>query len=1069
MLQAGMLHGALVTTVEGLPGNPHPLQARLAQCHGVQCGYDAPGVVMSMFSLLLGDQPPSMEDIKQGLAGNLSRCTGYRAWLTAFAPFTKDSAVEKKNFEKSLPKELMIDNVSIPSEWGLALVPGDGAVTVKGAGLVVEESCTLTNLLTSLKEMERTQGGLVDALASAVESIKSLQYRNVTCWGEARKLPELRVLEDAVGKDGQLVNPGGGVWWGRVANRRGNARSEVCAVLTFASGGSHTIVLWPADQEGGVEKITGSLLLRKQNGEVEGQGITGSLARGLVGRLVASTRKEEREEMRVDEEEGQVATQISEFPNQATEGISPLGLSVPHTGALLCAKGEAQFIDDIPSVGKELFMAFVLSDCASGILIDGVDASSALSIPNVTHCLTSANVPVGKNRFAGSMDALEDVIFVEDEVQHHGQAVAAVLAEDRETARKAASRVKVSYQEQQALVTIEQAATGEAFNPRPTILPFSVGDVDEALAVAKDVVEGEFKTPRQEHFYEETMCCLAVPEENNQMKLFCPAPSPLMLQYCVANLLEVPLSRVTVVTRRIGCNFGAKQVYSLSLAMAVALAAKVTGRPVRTVLERGEDIQRSGQRGEFQASWRAGLNSGKITGVELKLQKNGGWNIGCSPDILTRCLIASSNCYQWASMLATGDTLRTNTPSNTAFRAYGSPPAFAITENMIFDICAELNLDPIEFRRRHFRKIGDVTHYGQELREDDCTVEECFDECITKSNYYNQLKAVEDWNREHKHKKRGISLLPFSYGVGGAIGQAGALVNVHLDGSVVISIGGVELGQGLFTKMAQVASHELGAPLDCITVAESSTERVPNPNLTGGSSTADYCGGAVRDACLQLNSRLAPVKASQPEIGWKGWIFVAWNSKVNLSVAGHFTARKEWSNYDKEQKKGNKFTYFVSGAACSIVEVDTLTGEHRLLSAHVVMDIGESLNPAIDIGQIEGAFMQGYGYLCMEDTLFSEQGHLLSTGHDTYTIPSIKDLPPIFNVSLLRKATPLENRRVLYSSKGVGEPPFLAGETAFFAVKAAVLAAREEVGKKGGGNLKAPAVPSNVIAAIGRS
>ena len=203
---------------------------------------------MSMFSLLLGDQPPSMDDIKQGLAGNLSRCTGYRAWLTAFAPFTKDSAVEKKNFEKSLPKELMIDNVSIPSEWGLALVPGDGAVTVKGAGLVLEESCTLTNLLTSLKEMERTQGGLVDALASAVESIKSLQYRNVTCWGEARKLPELRVLEGAVGKDGQLVNPGGGVWWGRVANRRGNARSEVCAALTFASGGSHTIVWWPADQ-----------------------------------------------------------------------------------------------------------------------------------------------------------------------------------------------------------------------------------------------------------------------------------------------------------------------------------------------------------------------------------------------------------------------------------------------------------------------------------------------------------------------------------------------------------------------------------------------------------------------------------------------------------------------------------------------------------------------------------------------------------------------------------------------------------------------------------------------------
>ena len=436
--------------------------------------------------------------------------------------------------------------------------------------------------------------------------------------------------------------------------------------------------------------------------------------------------------------------------------------------------------------------------------LTGIDAKDAFSNPKVIQCLTSKDVPAGKNRFAGSMDALEDVIFVEDDIQHHGQAVAAILAEDRESAWQAARKVEVTYQEHQPLVTIEQAELAGAINPRPPILPFHVGQVEDALTESQDVLEGKFKTPRQEHFYEETMCCLAVPEENNHMKIFCPAPSPLMLQYCVANMLNVPLSHVTVVTRRIGCNFGAKQVYSLSLAMAVAMAAKKTGRAIRTVLQRGEDIQRSGQRGEFGASWKAGLTAGRITGVEIKLQKSGGWNIGCSPDILTRCLIASSNCYHWENMLATGDTFRTNTPSNTAFRAYGSPPAFAITENMIFDICAQLHLDPLEFRRRHFRKIGDVTHYGQELREDDCTVEECFDECIDKSDYHNQLQAIKDWNRGQKHKKTGISLLPFSYGVGGAVGQAGALLNVHLDGSVVISIGGVELGQGLFTKIAQV-------------------------------------------------------------------------------------------------------------------------------------------------------------------------------------------------------------------------------------------------------------------------
>jgi len=525
---------------------------------------------------------------------------------------------------------------------------------------------------------------------------------------------------------------------------------------------------------------------------------------------------------------------------------------------------------------------------------------------------------------------------------------------------------------------------------------------------------------------------------------------------------------VTVNVKRIGCNYGGKAFRGLAYGFAVALAAHTVGKPVRSVLSRTQDMQLSGQRGNFKASYKVGVSNGKITGIDYMLHKNGGFNTDASPDVLTCCLVHIDNCYKFETFHGTGKVVKTNTPSNTAFRAFGAPPAFAITENMMFDVATELKLDQLEFRRNNFYKVNDKTHFGQVLKEDDVTFEHCFDECIKRSDYYKEKKSIDEFNARNKEKKKGIALIPFQYGVGipPIFAQGGALINVNVDGSIIVFVGGVEMGQGFYTKMVQIASTELGIPISKIHISQSSTDCVPNPNVSGGSSTADISGGAVRLACIELNKRLAPFKEAEPKGVWEQWIGMAFGSRVNLSVAGHYAAPHAFSQYDFDKKEGNRWSYFVSGAACTVVEMDVLTGEHQLLKAEIVVDVGESLNPAIDVAQIEGAFVQGYGYLAMEEVLFSKKGMLLTRGHDTYSAPTVMDIPSVFNVTLLRKSTPVENRRLLYSSKGIGEPPFLSGESAFFAIKSAIVAARADLGKEGVCKLLAPATPENVVQAI---
>jgi xanthine dehydrogenase molybdopterin-binding subunit B len=542
----------------------------------------------------------------------------------------------------------------------------------------------------------------------------------------------------------------------------------------------------------------------------------------------------------------------------------------------------------------------------------------------------------------------------------------------------------------------------------------------------------------------------------------------LTVQHTVASTLGLPFNRVQVFVKRVGCSYGGKMARFIGATCAAALGAQLTGRPVRCHLTRDEDNRITGQRGEFRGHYRLGVTDGKITGAHYQLYKNAGWNSDASPDIMATTMIHLDAAYEFPTFHTQGEVLKTNTPSNTAFRAYGAPPGMTITENMLYDACVELSLDPLQFRRDNLQKPGYVTHFGQEMEETDVTMAACMDEVVARTDYNNLRQRVEEFNLNNTWRKRGVYLIPNKYGLGmpQMFSQGFALVHVFLDGSVMINHAGVECGQGLHTKMLQIVATELGIPMSRITVSDSANDKVPNPIPTGGSSTADLNGNALKDACKQIMDRLASFRAANEKAPWEMLVGMAFASRVNLSSYGYYSVPGDRGFFDQATKKGRRWWYYTVGAACSVVEIDVLTGEHTLLSTDLVMDVGQAINPALDIANIEASFMQGYGWISMEDTTFSAEGKLLTRGHDEYNVPCIADCPERFNVTLLKSES---RQHILYSSKGIGEPPFFNGVSVYFAIKEAVRAARRDAGLTGKFTLRLPATPENVLESCARS
>uniref|UniRef100_A0A8C0VD11 Xanthine dehydrogenase n=1 Tax=Cyanistes caeruleus TaxID=156563 RepID=A0A8C0VD11_CYACU len=736
---------------------------------------------------------------------------------------------------------------------------------------------------------------------------------------------------------------------------------------------------------------------------------------------------------------------LQEVPKgQAVEDM--VGRPLVHVSASKQASGEAVYCDDIPHYENELYLTLVTSTKAHAKILS-VDTSEAQSVPGFV-CFVSAKDVPGSNVTGIAND---ETVFAKDVVTCVGHIIGAVLADTQEHSRRAAKAVKIKYEELKPIVTIQVRWLGS------DIKRINKGDVKKGFEESDHILEGEMYLGGQEHFYLETHCTLAVPKgEDGEMELFVSTQNPMKTQEFAANALGVPSNRVVVRVKRMGGGFGGKETRSTILTSVVAVAAFKTGRAVRCMLDRDEDMLISGGRHPFLGRYKVGfMKNGRVKSLEVSYYSNGGNSVDLSHGVMDRALLHLDNSYNIPNVSSVGIVCKTNLPSNTAFRGFGGPQGMMIAECWMSDLARKCGLPPEEVRKLNLYHEGDTTHFNQKL--EGFTLRRCWDECLSSSSYHARKKLIEEFNKQNRWKKRGMSIIPTKFGISFTVpflNQAGALVHVYTDGSVLLTHGGTEMGQGLHTKMIQVASRALGVPTSKIYISETSTNTVPNTSPTAASVSADINGMAVYNACQTILKRLEPIKQSNPKGSWEDWVSCLC---VSLSATGFYRIPDVGYNFEKNE--GKPFSYFSYGVACSEVEIDCLTGDHKNIRTDIVMDVGTSLNPAIDIGQIEGAFVQGIGLFTMEELRYSPEGNLYTRGPGMYKIPAFGDIPTEFYVSLLRDCP---NSKAVYSSKAVGEPPLFLSASVFYAIKDAIYSARKDSGLTEAFRLDSPATPERI-------
>ncbi len=750
--------------------------------------------------------------------------------------------------------------------------------------------------------------------------------------------------------------------------------------------------------------------------------------------------------------------------------------ALAHDSAANHVRGRSVFIDDMPEPAGTLHAAIVLSPHARA-RINSIDAGAALTQDGVHAALTAADIP-GANDvapiFAGE-PLLADV-----EVSYCGQPVAIVAAEDLDGARSAAALVAVEYEPLEPLLAIETALERGQFTSPPQTI--ERGDPRRAIASARHRIAGTFRCGGQDHFYLEGQIALAVPQEDGHMLIYSSTQHPTEAQHVIANVLGLPANAVTAETRRLGGGFGGKESQATAIAALAALAASATERPVKLRLVRDQDMVATGKRHDFVFHYEAGFDDrGRIEGIELVLASRAGNVADLSSAVLNRAVHHADNCYFLPNVSVRGYPCRTNTVSNTAFRGFGGPQGMLAIEGVIDHIARDRGLDPDAVREANFYAPGErnVTHYGQVL--EDNIIAEMVGRLSRSADYADRKRAVAEFNRGSRILKKGIALMPAKFGISFNVvhlNQAGALVHVYTDGTVHLSHGGVEMGQGLFVKVAQVVASVFQIDIDRIKNAATSTAQVPNTSATSASSGSDLNGMAARDAALKIRARMAAVaaehfdvdqnrvqfrrnvvRAGQSEVEFAELAEMAWRRRVSLSATGYYATPK--IGWDERREAPRPFFYFCYGVGISEVAIDTLTGETRVLRTDILQDCGASLNPAIDMGQIEGGFVQGMGWLTMEELCWDEQGALLTHGPSTYKIPGSRDVPPVFNVRILEDAPNREP--TIFRSKAVGEPPLMLSISVWLAIREAVAAA---AGPEAALRLEAPATAEAVLAAI---
>jgi xanthine dehydrogenase large subunit len=757
-------------------------------------------------------------------------------------------------------------------------------------------------------------------------------------------------------------------------------------------------------------------------------------------------------------------------------GQGGVGRSKKHESADKHVSGEALYIDDRPSLQGQLHAAAGQSTIAHG-RIKSIDLSAVKAAEGVVAVITVEDVP-GHTDIGPVFPG--DPVLAMGQVDYIGQPIFAVAATSHDLARRAVKLAKIEYEELEAVLTVKDALAKQNF-VRP---PFTMqrGDSETAIEQAEHQLRGEISVGGQEHFYLEGQVSTAEPTEDGGMTVFSSSQHPSEVQKLVAEVLNIPLNKVIVDTRRMGGGFGGKETQAAPWACLAALLSNHTKRPVKFKLSRSDDMCMTGKRHPFENNYHVGFDSnGQIKGINIEVNGNCGYSPDLSDAIVDRAMFHSDNAYFLDQAKVTGNRCKLNTVSHTAYRGFGGPQGMMTIEMVMDDIARYLRKDPLEIRKINLYGKDDrnVTHYHQTVEHN--KMAELISSLEQSSDYQARRESISQFNIENTILKKGIALTPVKFGISFTVqhlNQAGALVHIYTDGTIHLNHGGTEMGQGLFTKIAQIVAEEFQVDVDTVGVSATRTDKVPNTSPTAASSGTDLNGKAAQAAAKILKARLiafacekynvgeaeVSFKNSQVLVGAETFSFAelvqqAYMGRVSLSSTGYYKTPK--IHFDRATGKGRPFFYYSTGAAVSEVLIDTLTGEYKLLRADILHDVGHSLNPAIDIGQIEGAFIQGMGWLTTEELVWNDQGRLLSNNPATYKIPAISDTPSDFRVDLVPDDPNRE--QTIYNSKAVGEPPFMLGISVWSVLKDAISSVSDY---KLSPALDTPATPERVLWAV---
>jgi xanthine dehydrogenase large subunit len=756
-----------------------------------------------------------------------------------------------------------------------------------------------------------------------------------------------------------------------------------------------------------------------------------------------------------------------------------VGKPKPHESAAFHVSGGAIYTDDQRPIHGLLSCWPVMAPHAHAKILK-IDVSKAYDVSGVVSVLDPADVP-GVNDSSGHHH--DEILLPNTEVLYWGQAVTWVVAETEETARLGAEKVLVEYEKLGPILSIEKAIEANSFHS--DTLRIARGDTSAALETSPHVITDEVYVGGQDHFYLETQTSWVIPDGEGHFHVYSSTQHPSETQTVVARVLGIPRNNVVVTAVRMGGGFGGKESQANPYAAIAALAAHKTGRPVRIRLKRDQDMILTGKRHPFLGRYKVGFDDeGKLLALDLDLYSDGGWSSDLSEPVLARAMFHSDNCYYIPNMDVRGRVAKTNKTSQTAFRGFGGPQGMVVIETIVDRVARQLGLAPEIVREKNFyHGSGETstTHYGQEIIDN--RIQRIWDEVKTQSEFDKRKNEITVFNGSSPYKKRGLAITPVKFGISFThtiLNQAGALVLIYTDGSIQVNHGGTEMGQGLHVKMLQVAAKTLGVNFDRFRMMPTATDKVPNTSATAASSGADLNGQAVKNACDILKTRLAEVAAKMlnlnaPEdmafeddfifssqhpvdrVKFDDVVAQAYLWQVSLFANGYYRTPNIY--WDKHKGKGKPFFYYAYGASVSEVEVDGLTGQWKLRQVDIVHDVGESLNPLIDKGQIEGGFVQGMGWLTMEELVWDNEGRLRTHAPSTYKIPTIAEIPEKFSVHLLERASQVG---VIYGSKAVGEPPLMLPISVREALRDAVAA----FGKANHVSLAAPATPEAILLAV---